>query len=69
MKHFLTSISKSFVPGNNDTTRAARNSRRKAIAELRSLTDSQLKDIGISRGNITHAVIHGKDDVDDKRAA
>ncbi len=70
MKNFLNSISKSFVPSNNDDTRAARHARRKAIAELRSLSDAQLKDIGISRGNIAHAVIHGKDGVDQgKRAA
>lgn len=70
MKHFLHSITKSFAPGNDDNSRAARQARRKAIAELRALSDSQLKDIGISRGNITHAVIYGKDDIDqNKRAA
>lgn len=70
MKNFLNSISKSIVPGNADNSRVARNTQRKAIAELRALSDSQLKDIGISRGNITHAVIYGKDDANQsKRAA
>ena len=35
--------------------------RRRAIAELRSLSDSQLKDLGITRGSITHSVQHGRD--------
>jgi len=33
--------------------------RRKAVAELQSLDDHMLKDIGISRGEIEHAV-HGR---------
>lgn len=33
---------------------------RKAVAQLKSLTDEQLRDIGIARPDIEHAVRHGK---------
>jgi uncharacterized protein YjiS (DUF1127 family) len=35
--------------------------RRRAIAHLRSLTDAQLRDVGIARPDIERAVRHGKD--------
>ncbi len=70
MKHILTSIKNSIVPGNDIEARAARRANRKAIAELRALSDAQLKDIGIDRGSITHSVIYGKPELDTpKRAA
>lgn len=70
MKNLLTSIKSSFVPANDINARAARRANRKAIAELRALSDAQLKDIGIDRGSITYSVINGKPEMDTpKRAA
>jgi uncharacterized protein YjiS (DUF1127 family) len=36
---------------------------RRAIAHLKSLTDQQLRDIGIARADIERAVRHGKDGI------
>jgi len=70
MKHLLTSIKSSLAASNDDGARAARKANRKAIAELRALSDAQLKDIGINRGSITYSVMNGKPDGDaPKRAA
>lgn len=38
----------------------SRSERRKAIAELRSLSDSELKDLGIARSSIAYSVKHGR---------
>lgn len=46
-----------------DRERAVEYEHEKAIAHLRSLTDSQLRDIGIARPDIERAVRQGRDAV------
>lgn len=68
MKNLFSALKKS-APADTNTPRMSRRAKRRAIAELRGLSDNQLKDIGIDRGSITHSVMHGKPSSQPKRAA
>ena len=61
MKNLLNSIKDNVVQFRSEERKVGRAERRKAIAELRSLNDSQLKDMGITRSSISHSVDHGRD--------
>ncbi len=61
MKNLLNSIKGNVVQFRSEERKVGRAERRKAIAELRSLSDSQLKDMGITRSSISHSVDHGRD--------
>ena len=61
MKKLLDSIKSNVVEFRSEEQKMGRAERRRDIAELRSLSDSQLKDLGITRGSITHSVQHGRD--------
>ncbi len=70
MKQLFSSIKNTLKPSAENNDRSRRIANRKAIAELRALSDSQLKDIGIDRSSITHSVINGKPERNQpKRAA
>lgn len=60
MKQLFSSIKNTLTPAAERTDRSRRLANRKAIAELRALSDSQLKDIGIDRSSITYSVLNGK---------
>lgn len=51
----------------NQVANEKRNIRR-AVRELQSLSDRELHDLGIGRGTIKHAVMHGRDNEQDKAA-
>ena len=61
MKKLLDSIKGNVVQFRSEEHKVSRTERRRAIAELRSLSDSQLKDMGITRSSIAHSVDHGRD--------
>jgi len=61
MKNLLKSIKGNVVQFRSEERKLGRAERRKAIAELRCLSDSQLKDMGITRSSISHSVDHGRD--------
>jgi len=61
MKKLLDSIKNNVVQFQSEERKIGRAERRRAIAELRSLSDSQLKDMGITRSSICHSVDHGRD--------
>ena len=60
MKNLFTSIKQSVNQYRSDDAKISRKAYRKAVAELRGLSDAQLKDIGIDRGSIVHSVKYGK---------
>lgn len=60
MKNLFTSVKESVAQYRENDARISRKEYRKAVAELRGLSDAQLKDIGIDRGSIVHTVRHGK---------
>jgi len=61
MKKLLDSIKSNVVEFRSEDRKVGRAERRRAIAELRSLSDSQLRDLGITRGSISHSVRYGRD--------
>ena len=61
MKKLFDSIKSNVVAFRSEEQKVGRAERRRAIAELRSLSDSQLKDLGITRGCIGHSVRYGRD--------
>jgi uncharacterized protein YjiS (DUF1127 family) len=60
MKNLFSTLKDSVDRYRKDETRVSRRNYRKAVAELRGLSDAQLKDIGIDRGSILHSARHGK---------
>ncbi len=60
MKNLFASIKENVVRRRSEAERISRADTRKAIAELRGLSDAQLRDIGIDRGSIIHSVKYGK---------
>ncbi len=60
MKNLFASIKENVASRRNSEQRISRAQARKAIAELRGLSDAQLRDIGIDRGSIIHSVKYGK---------
>lgn len=60
MKNLFTSIKESVNRYRENEGRITSRDHRKAVAELRGLSDAQLKDIGIDRGSIVHSVKYGK---------
>jgi len=61
MKNLFKSIKSNVVQIRSDENKLGRLERRRAMAELRGLSDAQLKDIGITRGDINYTVKHGRD--------
>jgi len=61
MKNLLDSIKSNVIEFRSEEQKISRTERRRAIAELRSLSDGQLKDLGITRGCISHTVKYGRD--------
>ena len=61
MNILLDSIKSNVIEFRSEEQKISRTERRRAIAELRSLSDSQLKDLGITRGCISHTVKYGRD--------
>ena len=61
MKNLFDSIKSNVIQLQSDERKVSRLERRRAMAELRGLSDSQLKDIGITRGDIKHSVKYGRD--------
>jgi len=61
MKTLLNSIKDNVVQLRSEERKVSRSERRRAIAELRSLSDDQLRDIGITRGTISQSVKYGRD--------
>jgi len=59
MKNLFQSI-KGTVHFRSKEEKVGRMERRRAVAELRGLSDSQLKDMGITRGSISHSVKYGR---------
>jgi uncharacterized protein YjiS (DUF1127 family) len=60
MKNLFTSIKENVNRRRSSEARVSRAETRRAIAELRGLSDAQLRDIGIDRGSIIYSVKHGK---------
>jgi uncharacterized protein YjiS (DUF1127 family) len=52
------------VPTDENTIRHESGRIRRAIAELRSYSDAELADLGISRGTIVETVLHGRPGID-----
>ena len=61
MKTLLNSIKDNVVQLRSEERKVSRSERRRAVAELRSLSDDQLRDIGITRGTISQSVKYGRD--------
>lgn len=61
MKTLFNSIKDNVVQLRSEERKVSRSERRRAIAELRSLSDDQLRDIGITRGTISQSVKYGRD--------
>ena len=61
MKNLFNSIKGNVVQFRGEERRVGRIERRRAVAELNALSDSQLKDIGITRGTIRDNVKNGRD--------
>jgi len=61
MKNLLNAVKNNVVQFRSKEQKLSRSERRRAIAELRGLSDSQLKDIGITRGSIAHSVTYGNE--------
>jgi len=61
MKTLLNSIKDNVVQLRSEERKVSRSERRRAIAELRSLSDDQLRDMGITRGTISQSVKYGRD--------
>jgi len=61
MKTLFNSIKDNVVQLRSEERKVSRSERRRAIAELRSLSDDQLRDIGITRGTISQCVKYGRD--------
>ena len=60
MKDLIKSIKNNVVQIRSDESKLTRLARRRAMAELRGMSNAQLKDIGITRGDISHTVKHGR---------
>lgn len=60
MKNLFTAVKESVTRYRENEERISRKEYRKAVAELRGLSDAQLKDIGIDRGSIVHSARYGK---------
>jgi len=61
MKTLFNSIKDNVVQLRSEERKVSRSERRRAIAELRSLSDDQLRDMGITRGTISQSVKYGRD--------
>jgi len=61
MKTLFNSIKDNVVQLRSEERKVSRSERRRAVAELRSLSDDQLRDIGITRGTISQSVKYGRD--------
>ena len=61
MKALFNSIKDNVVQLRSEERKVSRSERRRAVAELRSLSDDQLRDIGITRGTISQSVKYGRD--------
>jgi len=61
MKALFNSIKDNVVQLRSEERKVSRSERRRAIAELRSLSDDQLRDMGITRGTISQSVKYGRD--------
>ena len=57
----FNSIKDNVVQLRSEERKVSRSERRRAIAELRSLSDDQLRDMGITRGTISQSVKYGRD--------
>ena len=61
MKTLFNSIKDNVVQLRSEERKVSRSERRRAVAELRSLSDDQLRDMGITRGTISQSVKYGRD--------